>query len=499
MKTHRLITYGFRIVTFTAMCGFAIYLNLAFADEEIQQPTTDEILAHPEVKGALSAIDAWVEGVRIYDRIPGISAGIVHDQELIWNKGYGYSNLETERPADADTLYSICSMSKLFTSIGIMQLRDASKLTLRDPVGDHLDWFSIRQTYEDSGPITIESLLTHSSGLPYEAGYPYWDGPDFPFPTRQRIIEGLKNQSTLYPAQRISQYSNLALSIAGEIVKARSGQDYQDYVKANILDPLGLTSTRPYYPVEKRGEQLAIGYSGFHRDGKREPVKPFFARGLTPAIGFTSSVRDLGRFASWQFRLLEEGGSEVLDANTLREMQRIHWLDADGGSKFGLGFAIRDVGDTTVVGHGGGCPGYITDFLMANKEKIAIIALTNATDRLVRRLTHNLLKTISPALIAAKTSPADSVPDFSMYEGNFDARPWGGELAIRQWGDQLVAITIPSDDLGEAMTRLKHEDGHTFVRLTDDGERRETWVFELGDDGRTQRVRYHDGYWIRIE
>ncbi len=331
MKTHKTIKYKFHIATLIACCGFSSHLNLVFADEEIQQPTTDEILAHPEVRGALRAIDAWLEGVRIYDRIPGISAGIVHDQELIWNKGYGYSNLETKRPADADTLYSICSISKLFTAIGIMQLRDANKLALRDPVDDHLDWFDIRQAHENSAPITIESLLTHTSGLPYEAGYPYWDGPDFPFPTRDRMIEGLKTQSTLYPARRVYQYSNLAVSIAGEIVRERSGQDYQDYVKANILDPLGLTNTRPYYPVEKRGEQLAIGYSGFHRDAKREPVNPFYTGGLTPAAGFTSSVTDLGKFASWQFRLLEEAGSEVLDAHTLREMHRVHWVDPDRG------------------------------------------------------------------------------------------------------------------------------------------------------------------------
>ena len=121
MKTHKTIKYKFHIATLIACCGFSSHLNPVFADEEIQQPTTDEILAHPEVRGALRAIDAWLEGTRIYERIPGISAGIVHDQELIWNKGYGYSNLETKRPADADTLYSICSISKLFTAIGIMQ------------------------------------------------------------------------------------------------------------------------------------------------------------------------------------------------------------------------------------------------------------------------------------------------------------------------------------------------------------------------------------------
>ena len=488
-----------RIVLFIACCSVAVHSNLVFADEKSQEPTTEEILAHPEVKGALAAIDAWVAGVRTYDRIPGVSVGIVRDQDLIWNSGYGYSNLETKRPADADTLYSICSISKLFTSIAMMQLRDADKLTLRDSVGDHLDWFDITQAHEDSGPITIESLLTHSSGLPRESDFPYWGGPDFPFPTRQQMIERLKTQRTLYAAQRHYQYSNLAVSLAGEIVQQRSGQEYQAYIKTNILDPLGLSSTRTYYPEKMRGDELAIGYSGIGRSGTREPVKPFFTRGITPAAGFTSSVNDLARFASWQFRLLEEGGEEVLHANTLREMHRVHWIDDDEGWMFGLGFAIWRVGDIAVFGHGGGCPGYITNFLMAAKDQVAIVALTNAGDGPARRVAQNILTTISAALKAAKTPSEDAMPDFSMYEGNYQVPPWGGELAIRQWGDQLVAIKIPSDELKEAMTKLEHDNGHTFVRLTDEDESREPWVFEMADDGRAERILQHSGYWKRIE
>ena len=486
-------------VLFIACCSLAANSNLVFSAEETQEPTSEQILAHPEVKGALAAIDAWIEGIHTYEEIPGISVGIVRDQDLIWNNGYGYSNLETKRAADADTLYSICSISKLFTSIGIMQLRDAKKLTLRDSVGDHLDWFNITQIYDGSGPITIESLLTHSSGLPRESDFPYWNGPDFPFPTRQKMIERLETQETLYPAQRYYQYSNLALSLAGEIVQERSGQKYQEYIKSNILDPLGLKNTRTYYPEEMRGKELAIGYTGIHRSGTRKPVKPFFTRGITAAAGFTSSVNDLAKFASWQFRLLEKGGEEVLNANTLREMHRVHWVDPDWETTRGIGFGVQRVDDMTVIGHGGGCPGYITRFSMIAKDKIAAVVLTNAGDGPAGNVAQNVLNTISAALKEAKTPPEDDMPDFSMYEGDYEAPPWGGEVAIRQWGNQLVAIDIPSDDLGEAMTKLEHDSGHAFVRLTDDDEAREPWVFEMAGDGKAQRIFVHSIYLNRIE
>ena len=471
----------------------------ALAADGSEPPTREALLAHPEVQGALSIIDAWVDGVQSYDNVPGISVGIVHDQDLLWHNGYGYSNLASRRPADADTLYSICSISKLFTAIGVMQLRDAGKLRLRDPVASHLDWFDIRQAHGGSATINVLSLLTHSSGLPRESDYPYWIGPDFPFPTREQMIERLDSQKTLYPADYYFQYSNLALTLAGEIIAAASGRPYDDYIRQSILDPLGLASTRTFYPEELRGEQLAIGYTGIHREQRRDPVKPFFTRGITAAAGFTSSVNDLARFASWQFRLLDEGGTEVLDANTLREMHRVHWVDPDWETTWGIGFAVRRDDDLTIVSHGGGCPGYITSFSLVPKQKLGAIVLTNAGDGPAGSMAINILKTIGPAIEEAESAPEDEMPDFSKYEGNYEARPWGGEVAIRQWGDQLVVIDIPGDDLEEAMIRLEHDSGDTFIRLTDDDERREPWLFELGDDGRASRVIRHSGYLTRIE
>ena len=480
-------------------CSIAIHSNHTFSQDETEQPTTEELLAHPEVKSAINTIDAWVDGVRIYKKIPGISVGIVRDQDLIWSKGFGYSNLETKRPADGNTIYSICSISKLFTSIAVMQLRDAIKLRLRDPVADHLEWFDVTQTHSKSGPITVEGLLAHFSGLPRESDFSYWTGPDFPFPTREQMIEKLEKQETLYSSQHLFQYSNLGFALAGEIVQSKSGQEYRAYIKQKILDPLALSDTRTFYPEDLRGAQMAIGYSGMDRSGTREQVDCFCTRALTSAAGFTSSVNDLAKFASWQFRLLENGGEEILTADTLREMHRIHWLQDDEQVMRGLGFSINKVDKMMTVGHGGGCPGYITNFLIYPKQKIAIIVLTNASDGPAAELTNNILKTISPALKKAEKPSEVEIPDYSMYEGNYESRPWGGEVAIRQAGDHLVAITLPSDDLKKATKKLKHVEGHKFVRLTDEDEPRESVVFELGDNGKARRYLQHSNYRNRIE
>ena len=92
-------------IVFSSVLTMVAALPAAAEDDPL---TREQLLSHPEVAGAIATIDAYVQGVQRYDKVPGISAGIVYDQGLLWQSGYGYSNLETKRRADADTLYSIC-------------------------------------------------------------------------------------------------------------------------------------------------------------------------------------------------------------------------------------------------------------------------------------------------------------------------------------------------------------------------------------------------------
>jgi CubicO group peptidase (beta-lactamase class C family) len=252
---------------------------------------------------------------------------VVHDQSVLWSRGFGQAHVERAVPATAETMYSICSISKLFTSVAVMQQRDASRLTLDDPVAKHLPWMTIEQSFEGSGPVTVRGILTHSSGLPREVDFPYWTGP-VPVPPATRCSE--IPVKTPYPASATS--TRTGPHLAGELAAATSGQPFGEYVRRSILDPLGLRDTRTDHEDALRGGRLATGYTGVRRDGSRQAVPRYAVRGIAPAAGFTSTVLDLGRFASWQFRVLGAAGgtaTEVLAANTLREMQRVQWMDPD--------------------------------------------------------------------------------------------------------------------------------------------------------------------------
>ena len=335
-----------------------------------------------------------------------MSAAIVHDQTTLWSGGAGVADLASNRPATADTLYSICSVSKLFTSIGVMQLRDLGKLSLEDPVGKHLSWFQMKAAPEGR-PATIRGILTHSSGLPRESDYPYWSG-DFDFPTREKIIERVASQEPLYPSERYLQYSNLGLTLAGEIVSAASGQPYDQYIRRAILDPLGMRATYPEIPVEEKGKRLAVGHSARRRDGNRAALPVFQTRGIAPAAGFASTVGDLARFASWQFRALAGSDDTVLDRRTLREMHRPHWVDPDFETFWGLGFEVEKEGDHVFVGHGGSCPGFRTAFVLEPQTKIGVIVMANASGVNTGKYASVLHGIVAPTLKGKPPSAAST-------------------------------------------------------------------------------------------
>ena len=146
----------------------------------------------PEVASNIKLLEAWIESQMAYRSVPGMSVGVVYDQTLIWARGFGYADVEKKIPATPATIYRMASVTKTFTATAIMQLRDAGKLSLDDPVVKHLPWFKVKSRFHDAPAVNIRHLLTHTSGLPREAAYPYWTDNFFPpleqiMPPRNRL------------------------------------------------------------------------------------------------------------------------------------------------------------------------------------------------------------------------------------------------------------------------------------------------------------------------
>jgi hypothetical protein len=281
--------------------------------------------------------------------------------------------------------------------------------------------------------------------------------------------------------------------LAGEVVAAASGTPYADRVRARILEPLGLTSTTPEMPAGLRGGRLATGHSARRRDGSRTTLPFFHTRGVAPAAGFASSAEDLARFASWQFRLLGGAGTEVLHANTLREMQRVHFTDPDWKTTRGLGFKVWRAGDRTFVGHGGDCPGFRTALQLQTEERVATVFMANASGVASEGFARQMYEIVAPAIRAASSGKGPAVPfdaSLSRYQGVYDFAPWGGETIVFPWDDGLAMLDLPSSQPVADLVRLRAvagKSGH-FRRVRANDVPGEVISFDVDADGRALRL-----------
>lgn len=417
-------------------------------------------------RDALRLLDHWLDAQVAYDHVPAVSAGVVIGQSLVWSGGYGFADAARRVPAAANTIYSICSISKLFTAVAVMQLWEAGKLGLDDDLGKHLPAFTMARSDPDSGPVSLRSLLTHSSGLPRETLVNPWQPPDFVAPGRDQALADLARQRTLMRAADHYQYSNLGMLLLGEVVAVVSGKPYTDYVQQHILQALKLPDTRPSLPTGLLGTRLPAGHSSIKRDGKRDVLRPFDMTGLTAAAGYTSTVADLAQFASWQFRLAGKGGSEVLKVATLREMHRVQWTDPDGKNTWGFGFAVSREGANTVVSHSGICPGYNSALALALKDEVAVIALANANGAgpYTRQMRQIMLKGLRLPVAPVQAGK----PDLEAFAGRYAGQPWGSEVVVVPWGKDLTVLTLPSRDPAGEMQVLRHVGGDVFREVRGD-------------------------------
>jgi CubicO group peptidase (beta-lactamase class C family) len=382
------------------------------------------VAQHPEVEGAIKLLEAWIETQMAYRGQPGISVGVVYDQKLVWARGFGYADVEKKIPATPATIYRMASVTKTFTATAIMQLRDAGKLSLDDPVVKHLPWFNIKSEFAGAPVVTIRHLLTHTSGLPREAAFPYWMENNFP--TIEQIRETLPNQEAAFAPETRWKYSNLALALAGEIVAVVSGSPYEVYVRDHILEPLGMSSSTMLFPEAHRS-RLAVGYGRRMPEGNRE-IRPYMdCKGITPAANLSSTVEDLARYLAFEMSDGKAGGKTILKGSTLREMQRVHWLRPDWRGGAGIGFSISRTNDRTIVGHGGSLAGYRTQISFSPDEKLGVIVLTNSDDGNPGFYVNQIFTALAPALKKA-APPAATVaqadPEWNKFAGKYRS-PWG--------------------------------------------------------------------------
>ena len=377
-----------------------------------------------EYSEAFQLIEYWLDAQKDYEKLPGLTAVITDKDENKWAGSFGLS--DGENKMNIENTFSICSISKLFTSVALMQLVEEGKISLDDKVEDVLPWFDINNDFDNAPDLTLKSILSHSSGLPRESNHPYWSWPDFPFPSKQDVIDELNNQEMLYPPSKYYQYSNLGLSLLGYVIEEVSGQSFDNYVNKNILIPLGMSSTKTYMSSDEYGKVLSLGYSSLNRNVEREKVNFFNADGI---------------------------------AATLKNMHKIHWDDELSSVTRGLGFGVYNLDGESWVGHGGSCPGYRSQLYISPNLGIAYSVMINSSGTSPTKYIRGIHRILSKVNL----NKGDEINKFKEFEGKYISQPWVSETYVQSWGGDLALISLPSDE--PYLSLYKHVDGDIFKKI----------------------------------
>ena len=341
---------------------------------------------------------AFPEADKVFERFhqwrgtPGLVYGIVIDGELAHLKSFGVREVETKAPVTADTVFRIASMTKSFTALAVLKLRDEGKLSLEDPVSKWIpEMAKMQYPTRDADTIRVRHLLSHSAGFP----------EDNPWGDQQLGISDAELDAWLKKGIPFSttpamtyEYSNYGFALAGRVIQKASGRPYREYLEKEILAPLGMKSST-LEPSAVPADRRAVGYRKLP-DGKYQEERPLRHGAFGAMGGLLLSSGDLARYVSFMldaFPPRDDEEREPVRRSSVREMQqmwRISDLTATGATSerplsvttAGYGFGLRISRDCRfhhIVGHGGGLPGFGSYMMWLPEHGVGMFAMANLT------------------------------------------------------------------------------------------------------------------------
>ncbi|MER6627860.1 serine hydrolase domain-containing protein [Streptomyces sp. NPDC000987] len=379
-------------------------------------------------------------------RAPSLVAAVVRDGRAVWHGAR--TSVEGHGP-DEDVQYRIGSITKTFTAVLVLRLRDEGLLGLGDPLERHLPGTGVGET-------TIADLLAHTGGLAAESPAPWWERT--PGSLRPELADVLGEQPLLHPVGRRFHYSNPGYTVLGSLVEKLRGAPWEEVLRSEVLQPLGLDRTT----VQPRSPH-AGGWAVHPWADALLPEPSENLGRMAPAGQLWSTTGDLARFAVF----LARGDDRVLSQETVREMRTPaappEPADVVDGAAYGLGLQIQRRDGRLLVGHSGSLPGFLANLTISVEDDVAAVVLANCTSG-----PH--LSEVGADLVAivAEAEPRIPEPWRPMPEVDPEAlelaRPW-------YWGTQAFALRLTADG-GASLEPLSERGRRSRFRANGDG----TWT-----------------------
>ncbi|USK32033.1 cyclic peptide export ABC transporter [Bacillus sp. F19] len=348
-------------------------------------------------------LDSFIKKQMKEGKIPGMSVVVVKGDQAVYKKGFGYSDLKTKQRATDQTLFEIGSNSKSFTALAIYTLAEKKLIDLKEPVKKYLPWFQMKYVGEYKGQqlnknvdITLEQLLYHTSGIPFQTigDIPAANDGD----ALENTVRGLINKKLeTYPGEQFT-YASINYDILGLVIQKVTNQSFEKYIENNILVPFEMDNT--YLFREKAAKyEMSKGYKiNFLRP--KEYNAPIY-RGNTPAGYFISNAEDMEKWLRMQF------GTYMLSDGQQKAIQKTHIPNrsvppsADGSSYAG-GWEVYQNGSGE-ISHAGSNPNFSSFIVFRPQEKIGVAVMANMNSSYTQNIGQGIIDILSEKELVINT------------------------------------------------------------------------------------------------
>ncbi|MGE3599997.1 MAG: serine hydrolase domain-containing protein [Dehalococcoidia bacterium] len=331
----------------------------------VVSPFSATLLQEPRVAAVIAALPGEIEALRRQAGIAGVALGVVHDQEVLFEAGYGCANVAAGIPVTPRTIFRIGSVTKVFQATMLMQLRDAGKLLLADPVDQYV--LEVFYRAPDGSRVTpaFLQLASHIAGLPHTMPPGLNTAPQF-----FRYVEGITAETA--PGTRYA-YSNVGFVLLGQVCAMIAGEPHHAYVADHIFTLLGMTSSTYDINAVDRS-RLAVGYTHLEQTGTGWQGRTAgYGNPFPPSGTILSTVEDMERFIMLQIRRGPAGGDQILAGGTIEEMWR-PVAPTQGRASIAIGWHTAPFGSFTAVSKNGGQAGFTS---MLPELKLGVIGFVN--------------------------------------------------------------------------------------------------------------------------
>lgn len=459
--------------------------------------------------------ESWIESSRKDWKIPGMAVGVVKDGEVIYAKGFGEKRLGSGEQVDANTIFSIASVSKNITAAALGILVDEGKINWDDKIIQHIPWFQLKDPWVTQ-ELTIRDALTHRVGLGRILG------------NRLQFMTESSRDSVLYqmrfmdlekPFRSEFVYNNIMYSLAGQIIEHVDGRTWDEFLKERLFEPLEMNSSSTSITQLKKGDNQAYPHQEIN--GEVVPIQRRNWDNAGPAGGVNASINDLNKWMLMQFGVpgIYNGNTIISEKqmNEIRKPQMIRYQSKalSAQNSYGFGWSITDYNGKRVISHGGATDGFNTAMYLLPELDLGIIVVANNFNSLGNAIAYQVMDAFlgdnesetetdwSKRYLeshrmafdkaakareeihqnrAKKTKPT---LDLDAYVGIYQSKGYG-KVEVKKEGQNLIMHFWNSDNL---LAKLEHWHYDTFRAVWKNPAQREEFMqFHLNKKGKVEAL-----------